>query len=277
MFEEICRLPEYYITRTEISIIQQEIDEIIGAIAPRSFLIEYGSGNSLKTRLLLGHAQDLAGYIPIDISSTQLFKAALHLSNLYPGLKVYPVCADYTGQYVLPSFTDHRARRVVFSPGSTIGNFTPQQTTEFLRHIGMVCGPGGGLIIGVDLKKDPRLLNLAYNDSLNVTAAFNLNLLERINRELGADFKLDHFSHYAYYDPREGRIEMHLVSLVEQVVHLNGDDIHFDNGESIRTEYSYKYTIDDFKLLGAGAGFMHCRVWTDPAGLFSIHYLTVEG
>lgn len=276
LFEEICQLSEYYPTRTELSIMHQAIGEIVEAIGRDSLLIEYGSGNSLKTCLLLDHASDLAGYIPIDISRTQLTRAVGSLANRYPKLRVWPLCADYTQPYKLPPTEAGEARRVVFFPGSTIGNFSPPQGAEFLRHIAEVCGPGGGLLIGVDLKKDPRLLSLAYNDPRGVTAAFNLNLLQRINRELGADFDLDRFSHYAFYNPRAGRIEMHLVSLANQTVHMNGATIPFTLGESIWTESSYKYSVEEFALLAATSGFRTRRVWTDPARLFGILYLEVE-
>lgn len=277
LFEEICQLPEYYPTRTELAIMRQAIGEIVEAIGPQSLLIEYGSGSSLKTCLLLDHAPRLAGYIPIDISSAQLALAVRALANLYPRLRIRPLCADYTRPYELPAAAFGAARRVVFFPGSTIGNFSPGQAIHFLRHIAQVCGEGGGLIIGVDLKKDPRLLTAAYNDARGVTAAFNLNLLNRINRELGADFKLDGFAHHAFYNPREGRIEMHLVSLASQVVRLNGAAIPFALGESVWTESSYKYSPEEFANLAASAGWRVQRLWTDPGRLFSIQHLERTG
>lgn len=276
LFEEICQLPEYYPTRTELAIMRRWIGEIAEAAGRDSLLIEYGSGASVKTCLLLDHAPGLAGYIPIDISRAALERAAGALANLYPRLRIWPVCADYTQPYELPA-GPNGARRVVFFPGSTIGNFTPEEATDFLRHIAAVCGPEGGLLIGVDLKKDPRLLSAAYNDPRGVTAAFNLNLLRRINRELGADFRLDTFSHYAFYDPRAGRIEMHLVSLDNQVVRVGGEKIPFAQGESIWTESSYKYSLEEFGRLAAGAGLRVRRVWTDPERLFSVQYLTGDG
>lgn len=275
LFEEICQLPEYYLTTTELAIMRRNIGEIVEAIGAGSLLIEYGSGSSLKTCLLLDHAPHLAGYIPIDISGTQLDAAVRALTNLYPRLRIWPVCADYTRHYELPEAAQSgAARRVVYFPGSTIGNFSPPQAIAFLRHIAQVCGAGGGLIIGVDLKKDPRLLTAAYNDARGVTAAFNLNLLNRINRELGADFRLEGFSHHAFYNPREGRIEMHLVSLAPQVVRLNGTAIAFALGESVWTESSYKYSPEDFANLAAAAGWRVERVWTDPGRMFSIQHLT---
>lgn len=275
LFEEICLLPEYYPTRTELHIMQQHKREMLDAIGRGSVLIEYGSGSSLKTRLLLDSARELAAYVPIDISESQLFEVARTLRKRYPALKVLPLCADYTSSYELPTDEIDGARRVVFFPGSTIGNFDPAGASQFLRHIASVCGPGGGLLIGVDLKKDPRVLAAAYNDSAGVTAAFNLNLLSRINRELGADFELSRFSHYAPYNPSEGRIEMHLVSLEHQMVHLCGLDLPFEIGESIHTENSYKYSLPHFERLARGAGLKVEQVWTDARQMFSIQYLTV--
>lgn len=274
LFEEICELPEYYLARTERAIMSQSIAEIVEAIGPGSVLIEYGSGSSLKTCLILDRAPRLAGYIPIDISHAQLQSAAAALANRYPRIPIRPLCADYTRPYRLPHLPG--TRRVVYFPGSTIGNFPPPAAAGFLCHIARVCGPGGGLLIGVDLKKDPALLVPAYNDARGVTAAFNINLLQRINREFGADFHLDRFFHHARYDNPAGRIEMHLVSMGPQTVHLQGRHFTFTAGESIWTESSYKYSLEEFGRLAATAGFRVSRVWTDPARLFSVQYLTVE-
>lgn len=274
LFEEICELPEYYLTRTELAIMRREIGEIVAAIGPGSLLIEYGSGSSLKTCLLLDHAPQLAGYIPIDISGAALETAVRALANLFPRLRIWPLRADYTRPYELPAAAAGAARRVVYFPGSTIGNFAPREAARFLGHIARVCGAGGGLVIGVDLKKDPRLLTAAYNDARGVTAAFNLNLLCRINRELGADFRLDGFAHHAFYNPRAGRIEMHLVSLARQEVRLNGTRIEFALGESVWTESSYKYSLEEFAGLAKSAGWWVERVWSDPERMFSVQYLT---
>ena len=273
LFECICNLDEYYIPRTETAIMKAYIEEIVEALGPNVLLIEYGSGNSAKTRILLDHLWELEAYVPIDISREQLLRAANELASAYPGLEVLPVCADYTSAFKPPDLKWPTRRKVVYFPGSTIGNFEPGPAKQFLECIAGVCGPGGGLLIGVDLKKDPTVLHRAYNDSQGVTAAFNLNLLERINRELGYDFQTDWFRHYAFYNPLEGRIEMHLISMKDQTVHLDNTAIRFAQGESIWTESSYKYNLEDFEQLAAAAGFRTECVWTDNQQWFSIHYL----
>jgi dimethylhistidine N-methyltransferase len=249
------------------------IHEMVELIGISALLIEYGSGSGEKTRLLLDQLRDLAAYVPIDISREQLLCVARELASTYSGLEVLPVCADYTCGFELPTMKQLSRRPVVYFPGSTIGNFDPIPAKHFLEHIAGVCGPGGGLLIGVDLKKDPAVLHNAYNDSHGVTAAFNLNLLERINRELDCDFQLDRFEHYAFYNPREGRVEMHLVSLGDQTVHLDNVTIHFAKGESIWTESSYKYTLEEFEQMAAAAGFKVERVWKDEQQWFSVQYL----
>ena len=205
-----------------------------------------------------------------------MLDAATQVAVRYPALEVLPVCADYTAYYQVPVPEQPVARRVVYYPGSTIGNFHPQQAQQFLQSVADVCGRNGALLIGVDLKKDPVVLHQAYNDAAGVTAAFNLNLLARINHELGADFQLDRFRHYAFYNPGAGRIEMHLVSLSEQTVLLGDNEVRFKHGESIWTESSYKYNRDEFARVADGAGFAVERVWTDAAELFSVQYLTVR-
>lgn len=273
LFDQICELDEYHLTRTELSIMRTHGREMADAIGPEALLIEYGSGSSTKTRILLDHLDAPAGYVPIDISGEHLRQSARALSEKYPALEVLPVCADYTRRFHIPTPSKRDAGRVVYFPGSTIGNFEPDDALEFLRGIAHVCGNGGGLIIGVDLKKDPAVLHAAYNDAAGVTAAFNLNILARLNRELGADFDLDAFAHYAFYNPRLGRIEMHLVSLAAQRVAIDGESIAFADGESIFTESSYKYSPADFTRLATAAGFTGRRIWTDANELFSIHYL----
>lgn len=275
LFDQICHLDEYYPTRTELAIMEQHLDEMAALLGEKCLLIEYGSGSSTKTRLLLDALEQPAGYVPIDISKEQLLDAATQIAARYPALEVLPVCADYTAYYEVPEPAQPVARRVIYYPGSTIGNFHPEQAHQFLHSIAEVCGRNGGLLIGVDLKKDPVLLHRAYNDEQDVTAAFNLNLLVRINQELGATIQLDQFRHYAFYNPGAGRIEMHLMSLIEQTVQLDDVMIRFNRGESIWTESSYKYTLAEFARLAAAAGFEVERVWTDPAELFSVHYLTV--
>jgi dimethylhistidine N-methyltransferase len=275
LFEQISVLDEYYLTRTELGIMRDHAHEMAEVLGPRCLLIEYGSGSSTKTRLLLNHLLEPAAYVPIDISKEHLIQSASALAAAYPTLEVLPVCADYTTNFELPTPATPAARRVVYYPGSTIGNFDREPALRFLQHIAQVCGPGGGLLIGVDLSKDPVKLHHAYNDWEGVTAAFNLNLLFRINRELGADFELDRFRHYAFYNPREGRVEMHVVSLANQTVHVGDVAFSFAIGESIWTESSYKYRLDDFAAMAAAAGFAVRSVWTDPHGLFSVQYLTV--
>jgi dimethylhistidine N-methyltransferase len=276
IFDQICELEEYYPTRTEIAIMRAYRHEMAKIVGPSCLLIEYGSGSSRKSHLLLGALQAPAAYIPIDISKAQLLAAAMACVTAYPYLEVIPVCADYTDDFTLPSPLAGAAQRVVYYPGSTIGNFHPWEAQRFLRRIAAVCGAEGGLLIGVDLKKDPERLHHAYNDRNGITAAFNLNLLARVNRELDADFQLDQYRHYAFYNPYQGRIEMHLVSLKDQFVHLGDDRFFFPVGETIWTESSYKYTLDEFAQLAGVAGFDVQHVWMDSAGLFSVQYLTVK-
>ena len=275
LFEQITQLDEYYPTRAEARIMREAGAEIAALLGPNVLLIEYGSGSSTKTRILLDHLERPAGYVPIDISREQLQRSADKLADAYPRLRVEPVCADYTAPFELPDFFGQSVRRVAYYPGSTIGNFVPEDARRFLARIADVCGPDGGLLIGVDLKKDPLMLHRAYNDVLGITAAFNLNILRRLNRELGADFALDQFRHYAFYNPVFARVEMHLVSLTEQVVHVGKVRIRFDRGESIWTEGSYKYNVHEFAQLAAAAGWRVKQVWTDDRMLFSVHYLAV--
>lgn len=274
LFDQICELDEYYPTRIELSIMQERIAEMVSLFGPNCLLIEYGSGSSTKTRLLLDSLQNPAGYVPIDISKDHLLRSAAALTLAYPELEVLPVCADYTSDFAIPAPAKPVFRRVGYFPGSTIGNFDPEPAKRFLKKIARACR-GGGLLIGVDLKKDFALLHRAYNDQQGVTAQFNRNILVRINQELDANFQLDRFGHYAFYNPTESRIEMHLVSLANQVVRLGDVEIPFKLGESIWTESSYKYTLDEFAQLAATAGFTVERVWTDPQELFSVQYLTV--
>ena len=274
LFDRICELEEYYLTRTELAIMDRHAGEMAAAIGPRAMLIEYGSGSSTKTRVLLDRLDAPAAYVPIDISGEHLTESAGSLARAYPQLEVLPVCADYTTRFEVPRPESHAARRVVYFPGSTIGNFEPDDALAFLRRVARVCGDGGGLLIGVDLKKDPAVLHAAYNDAQGVTAAFNLNLLARLNRDLGADFDPAAFAHYAFYNPRRGRIEMHLLSRAPQRVRIDGATIQFAEGEGVFTESSYKYGLLDFTELAKRAGFNSERVWTDADRRFSVHYLT---
>lgn len=275
LFDRITEVDEYYLTRTELQIMQQQIDDIAATVGPRCMLIEYGSGSSLKTRQLLDHLEQPVAYVPIDISKEYLLQASLKLSQFYPKLEILPICADYTSSFSLPTPTQPGARKVAYYPGSTIGNFDREPARAFLAQIARTCGQGGGLLIGVDLKKDFSVLHSAYNDRSGVTAAFNLHLLERLNSELGTDFQVDQFGHYAFYNPAKSRVEMHLVSQRKQQVHIGEEKITFDEYESIWTESSYKYTLEEFGLLAASAGFKVERVWLDPKAFFSIQYLSV--
>lgn len=273
LFDQICELDEYYPTRTEMGIMQANAPAMSALLGSHCRLVEYGSGSSLKTRVLLDNARRLAAYVPVDISREHLHRTASGLERAYPHIPILPVCADYTQDFDLP--TSRAARTVVYFPGSTIGNFPPPQAREFLARIAQVCGPGGGLLIGVDLKKSAAVLEPAYNDQGGVTAAFNLNLLVRMNRELGAGFDLTQFAHHAFYNARLGRIEMHLVSLQAQTVIVGGQRIAFGAGERIHTESSYKYALDEFAVLAESAGFVVRQAWTDAEPLFSVQYLTV--
>lgn len=274
LFEQICALDEYYVMRTELRIMQEHLTEIATLLGPQCLLIEYGSGSSTKTRLLLDALQKPAGYVPIDIAKEQLLRSAASLTLAYPNLEVLPVCADYTSPFELPVPGTSVSRRIAYFPGSTIGNFDREPARRFLRQIARVC-QGGGLLIGVDLKKDCTTLHRAYNDSQEVTAQFNKHLLVRINQELGANFQLNQFGHYAFYHPEQSRVEMHLMSLKDQAVRIGEVEIEFKLGESIWTESSYKYTLEEFAHLARTAGFSVEQVWTDPQQWFSIQYLRV--
>jgi dimethylhistidine N-methyltransferase len=279
LFDKICDLPEYYPTRTELQIMRDHIGEMVAAMGPRPLIVEYGSGSSLKTRLLLDRLPCAAGYVPIDISASHLKQAARSLAAAYPRLPIHPIITDYTRPFQLPSLSAGAGSQVVaYFPGSTIGNFEPEQGLDFLKVIRTTCGPKCGLLIGVDLKKDPATLHAAYNDGAQVTAAFNLNLLRHINREIGADFNLDEFAHYAFYEPTQGRMEMHLVSRKAQAVDLGqGAQAVFDEGESIHTESCHKYTLRDFELIAEEAGYSRVAVWTDPHRWFSVQYFRGVG
>ena len=276
LFGQICELEEYYPTRTEIAIMRVYSPEMMSLLGPGCLLIEYGSGGSIKTRILLDELPDPAGYVPIDISRGELARSAAALAADYPSLEVLPVCADYTEPIDLPTPSRPAARRVAYFPGSTIGNFDPEPATHFLRTVAAECGPAGGLLIGVDLRKDPLVLHHAYNDQSGISAQFNLNVLARINRELNGDFRLEQFQHYAFYNPVPSRVEMHLVSLADQQAMVGDVAIQFRRGESIWTESSYKYSPEEFESLAAEAGWSVEKIWTDPQQLFSVQYLTVR-
>ena len=266
LFERICRLREYYLTRAELALTRKNIGAIARFAGRGCELIEYGSGESLKTRLLI-RALRPAAYLPVDISRAALRDAAERLGREFPWLEIVPVNGDFSRPVELPR---SRAPRVVYFPGSTIGNLSPEEAHAFLS---MTRGQAARMLVGVDLRKDANVLHAAYNDSRRVTAAFNLNLLARINRELGADFDLERFAHYAFYNAAAGRIEMHLVSLARQVVRIGRYRFAFDAGESIHTENSYKYSIEGFRALAARAGYAAEKTWTDGKELFAVHAL----
>jgi len=274
LFQKICELPEYYITRTEIDILDRNRAEIASHLGSNIELIGLGAGAGTKTRILIEALDSPAVYVPVDISDKQLCESSALFRKIFPDLEILPVCADYLQPVALPSPSRKAARNIVYFPGSTIGNFEPDEAAEFLRRIANVCHPDGGLLIGADLKKDPHVLEAAYNDSAGVTAQFNLNLLDRVNRELGADFDLDQWRHRAIYNSSAGRIEMYLISEIDQFVHLDEHKFHFRRGEKITTEFSYKYAPEDFAALAAKAGFEFARIWTDDARLFGVFYFT---
>ena len=271
LFEAICRLKEYYPTRSELALTRGRLGAIARFARKGCALIEYGSGESMKSRLLIEVLRP-AAYIPVDISDHALRRAAAKLRHLFPWLHIHAVHGDFSRPLKIP-VAQAKGRRVVYFPGSTIGNLAPEEAHAFLRMTRGQVGPRGAMLVGVDLKKDANVLHAAYNDSKGVTAAFNLNLLARINRELGGDFDLRRFRHYAFYNAAPGRIEMHLVSLAPQTVNVGNHRFAFEAGESIHTENSYKYSIDGFRALARAAGFRGEKVWLDPKGLFSLHGL----
>ena len=271
LFEAICRLKEYYPTRAELALTRTHIGAVARFAGRGCILIEYGSGESAKSRLLIDALRPSA-YIAVDISEDALRNAAARLRRRYPWLEIRPVHGDFSQPLKIP-LARGRGRRVVYFPGSTIGNLTPQEARVFLRMTRAQLGAGGAMLVGVDLRKDANLLHAAYNDAKGVTAAFNLNLLRRINRELGGDFRLRRFRHYAFYNAVLGRIEMHLVSLVPQSVNIGRHRFAFEAGEPIHTENSYKYSIEGFRALARSAGFKGEKVWLDRGGLFSLHGL----
>jgi dimethylhistidine N-methyltransferase len=272
LFERICELPEYYPTRTEMAIMHAAIGEVARLLGPDVELIEFGSGAGVKTRLLIEHCRPSL-YVPVDIAAPQLRDTAAALAADFPWLNVCGIVADFAAPFAMPDFVVPVRRRVVYFPGSTIGNFTPDEALAFMQRCRALLGPGGILLVGVDLKKPKPLLDAAYDDAQGVTAAFNLNLLARMNRELDADVVIERFSHLAYYDEGLGRVEMHLQSRFAQLVHVAGQRFAFRPGETIHTEISCKYALDEFRALAARARFHPERVWMDPDRLFSVHAL----
>jgi dimethylhistidine N-methyltransferase len=272
LFEQITSLPEYYPTRTEAGILTRNASAIARAVPANSVLVEFGAGSSLKTEILLDQLADRVTYVPVDVSPSALAAAAERLEHRYPSLEVRPIVADFSQPITLPADLGGRPRTGFF-PGSTIGNLTRPEVIGLLTAFGTALGAGSSLIIGVDLKKDARRLVLAYNDSEGVTAAFNLNLLTRINRELDGTIDIEGFRHEAIYNPREGRIEMHLISVSDQVAKISGRLFHFREGETIHTENSYKYAVDEFRNLAVAASWHPADVWTDQENQFSVHLL----
>jgi dimethylhistidine N-methyltransferase len=275
LFERITELPEYYPTRSEMSILRDRAADIAKLIPQGAALVEFGSGSSKKVRILLEAARNLAAYVPVDICGEMLEQEAIDLQPEFPQLKVLPVQADITQAFELPAEALAAPVRVGFFPGSTIGNFEPHEACAFLRHAGRILGKGATLIVGADLIKPAEILNAAYSDSAGVTAKFNLNLLVRINRELGGTFKLDTFEHHAFYNRERQRVEMHLASLKRQKVKVAGETVEFRAGETIHTENSYKYSIESLGALARGAGWQPAGAWTDARDYFSIQAFTL--
>jgi dimethylhistidine N-methyltransferase len=271
LFEQITRLPEYYPTRTELGILRERAADIAAIIPEHAALVEFGAGTPTKARLLLSGGE-FDAYVPVDISGDFLNAQAHKLRKDFPHLQIYPVIADFTAPFVLPDEVKAMPK-VGFFPGSTLGNFEPHEASRFLRGARDILGEGAYMLIGVDLEKNERTLYNAYNDPAGLTARFNLNVLARINRELGGNFDLSAFTHRAIYNRERHRIEMHLISNKPQTVRVQGRSFSFRTGETIHTENSYKYSVDRFIALAKGSGWMPTASWTDPDGMFSVHVL----
>jgi len=275
LFDQICETDDYYLTRTETSIMQQHAQEMGECLGEKVMLVEFGSGSSLKTQYLLNHLIDPAAYVPVDISRDHLLKSADRISQEHPGLEVLPVYADFTQSFSLPAPSQPHSHAAVYFPGSTIGNFEPESGQRLLKTIAQLCGRQGGLLIGIDLKKNRQVLENAYDDRQGITADFNLNLLRRMNRELDADFDLDAFKHRAIYNEQLGRIEIYIESLADQTVSLGNQTVFFERGEYVHTENSHKYTIDGFSQLAAEAGWTLRKAWTDSRNYFAVLHFVV--
>jgi dimethylhistidine N-methyltransferase len=272
LFEQITTLDEYYLTRTELDLLERHAGDMAALIGPRASVIEFGSGSSRKVPILLRALREPAAWVPIEIDDETLAQSVRDMRARFPDLRLVPIHADFMQPVALPD-RELSANRIGFFPGSTIGNFRPHEALAFLRRVGTTLGRNAAMVIGVDRKKDLSTLLSAYDDADGVTATFNRNLLVRINRELGADFDLDAFAHEARYDIGRGRIEMHLVARTPQRVHVLGRTFRFDAGETIHTEVSCKYTIDEFRLLARAAGWQPVESWSDPQDWFAIHFL----
>lgn len=273
LFDRITRLPEYYLTRTEQAIMEAHIEEIAEQIGPGVMLIEFGSGSSTKTRILLDHLEAPVAYVPLDISAAHLLKTVDMLNGAYPEIEILPLVVDFTKHFELPDSKQTHSHAAVYFPGSTIGNFTPEEVQHTFARIADVLGPQGGLLIGIDLQKTPAVIEAAYNDSQGVTAEFNLNLLHRVNRDLDANFDVERFRHKAVYEETLGRVEIFVVSVCDQKVTIADHQFKFTANEHVLTEYSHKYTIDGFAEMAAEAGFSLRKSWTDPSQLFAVLHL----
>ncbi|MEO7430440.1 MAG: L-histidine N(alpha)-methyltransferase [Dokdonella sp.] len=273
LFEDICEQPEYYLTRTELALMREHVDAIADTLGPEVLLVEYGSGSGLKTDLLLAALDRPVAYAPVEISLEALDASVRRLAERHRGIEMLPVCADFTRGVVSPRPKRAAARTVVYFPGSTLGNFDASDAVALMKQMRAQIGTRGAALIGIDLKKDPAIIEAAYNDAAGVTAAFTMNLLVRLNRELGADFDLARFRHSAVYNALAGRIETHIVSLDSQDVHIEGGTFHFERHEGMLVEYSCKYSIEDFGKLAAKAGLRMKRHWTDSLGQFAVVYL----
>lgn len=272
LFEQICDLPEYYLTRTELSILREHVIEMADRIGPQASLIEFGSGSSLKIRILLEHLDQLAAYVPVDISRDYLVMTAAEIVRDFPAIEVLPVAADFTHPFDLPDPMVTPVRNVVYFPGSTIGNFSPAAAHRLLHVMHHEAGENGALLIGIDLRKNRDVIELAYNDSTGVTAEFNLNILRRLNREFGADFEPDNFRHLAFYNEDFSRIEMYLVSTCDQSPTIADREFAIAAGESILTEHSHKYAIDEFVNMAGNVGFRIEKIWSDSEQKFAVLY-----
>lgn len=273
LFEQICEQPEYYLTRAELSLMRTHIDAIAERLGPDVLVLEYGSGSGIKTRMLLAHLVRPVAYVPVEISRGALMASVEHLRGRFPDIEMLPVCADFTQVVSLPEPRRTPRRCVIYFPGSTIGNFESRDAISLLRHMHTEMGAAGAALVGVDLVKDPAVIEAAYNDAAGITARFTLNMLAHFNRELDARFDLDAFAHHAHYDPVAERVETSIVSRIDQDVDVAGETFHFDAGESLQVEYSCKYSLDSFARLARHAGLRVAEVWQDPQQLFSLQLL----
>jgi len=276
LFDQICELPEYYLTRTEQAIMNDHAAEMAEQLGESVMLVEFGSGSSQKSRVLIENLISPAAYVPIDISREHLLKTAEDLRERYSDLEIIPIVADFTEPLTLPKSKNLASHAAVYFPGSTIGNFTQQGAEKLLKSIASMLGEEGGLLIGIDLQKESSIIHAAYNDSAQVTDEFNLNLLQRANRELDADFEMDSFSHKAVYNPDDGRVEISIVSDVEQEVSIADETFEFEKGEEIHTEFSHKYTIEGFAEMAARAGFALHKSWTDDNEMVAVLHLVLD-